>query len=484
MRHRLAASAALYILLLSYSVQLCLAAVPIKPPNFRTAADARHWGEAQQRQGNLSSAAVAFDIEAAMYDKLGDHQAAFVERRRSRRMITDLLMAVPSASAPITTKPAKLEPLRGCYLGVRDDPNGHYYGKPEAGAEDLARRLERPVTIALDYNLYGRPFPTEWATREKERGRAVQIAWEPGDIASVEENDYLTRWAQDAGKSGAAVFLRFAGEMNGAWTLWGRNPTLYRRKFRLVHDVMARYAPNVAMVWAPNAVPIDKLDAYYPGDDAVDWVGISLYLVRFYDDNLKRPAWQDSPAFFIEPFYRKYAARKPLCLVECGVTRRSWAENTNADAYAAARIQDLFDAIKIRYPRLKMACLFDRNNIVNAIPGRQLNDFALPAGSQVLAAMKREASDPYFLTAYEDNATAPVGYITVRDNFPTGYQGLVAASLITYALQPKLEIKRTSGQSTVARPYEFGQNGTPGTITVTVRDEHGHSAQTQTVFAR
>ena len=189
--------------------------------------------------------------------------------------------------------------------------------------------------------------------------------------------------------------------MNGAWTPWGRDPAAYRRAFRLVHDVMARRAPNVAMVWAPNAVPLENLDRYFPGDDVVDWVGISLYLVRFYDDNLRRPAWQDHPLTFIEPFYRKYAARHPLCLVEWGVTRRSRVEGIDADPFAAARIEDLFSALKVRFPRLKMACAFDRNNLTGARAGRRLNDYSLPAGSLALDAYRQATSDPYFLTAVE-----------------------------------------------------------------------------------
>ena len=86
---------------------------------------------------------------------------------------------------------AKLEPARGCYLGVRDDPNGRYWGRREGNTEDFARRVGVPVAVAFDYNVYGKPFPMQWALRQGERHRAIQIAWEPYDIDSVEDNDYL-----------------------------------------------------------------------------------------------------------------------------------------------------------------------------------------------------------------------------------------------------------------------------------------------------
>lgn len=109
--------------------------------------------------------------------------------------------------------------------------------------------------------------------------------------------------------SGVPVFLRFAHEMNGSWYPWSQRPAEYVDTFRRVADAVHQLAPRTAMVWAPNygggypftggkyaATPgsadFARLDTdsdgrltmaddpyapYYPGDDAVDWVGLSLY---------------------------------------------------------------------------------------------------------------------------------------------------------------------------------------------------------------
>ncbi|BDI30938.1 hypothetical protein CCAX7_29890 [Capsulimonas corticalis] len=456
---------------------------PPAPPHFRTAADARAWGEKQERLGNYSDAALAYEIESGMRLHQGDPQAAEVERHRALRLATDLRLAIPVSEGPPVKNLAKWEPAQGCYLGVRDDFEGDYYGKSTGNADDFARRIDRPVAIAFDYDSYGRPFPIEWARREAKRGRGVQIAWEPKDIANVRDDEYLNKYAEDAARSGAPVFLRFGGEMNGGWTSWGRSPAAYRRAFRLVHEVMARHAPNVAMVWAPNAVPVSNIDEYYPGDDAVDWVGVSLYVVRFYDDHLNEPAWRDGPVGFIEPFYQKYAARKPLCLVECGVTRRSRVEGADADAFAAARWQDLFDAVRIRYPRLKMVCFFDRDNLTGAIPGRRLNDYALPDGSAALASVRDAVADPYFLGEVSDHPASSRAYLPVTTSFPPGYHGSVSASVCTYSLKPILNIQRGARTLRVTRPYRFAMPAGQGALVVTVRDEKGRAAKVQTVFA-
>lgn len=443
-------------------------------PSFRTAAAARAWAEAQERTGHYDAAAQAYEQEARLRRVTGDPQAAEVEQRRARRLETDVALAVPGPVPP-PHHLAKFEPAAGCYLGVLDGEGG--------SADAFAERAGRHLALAFEYDAYGRPFPRRWVQRQASQGRAVQIAWEPNNIDAVGDDDYLERWADDAGQTGVPIFLRFGGEMNGAWTPWGRDPAAYRRAFRLVHDVMARRAPNVAMVWAPNAIPLENLDRYFPGDDVVDWVGISLYIVRFYDDDLQRPAWQDHPLTFIAPFYQKYAARHPLCLVEWGVTRRSRVEGADADPFAAARIEDLFSALKVRFPRLKMACAFDRNNLAGARAGRRLNDYSLPAGSLALAAYQQATSDPYFLTSVGDPAAggSPYAYRRLNGRLPPKYTGLVAVSVSTYALDPVLVVTRPGLTRIQRRPYEFVLPPGAGPLTVRVRDPRGRVARTVTL---
>jgi hypothetical protein len=108
---------------------------------------------------------------------------------------------------------------------------------------------------------------------------------------------------------GVPTLVRFAHEMNGSWYAWGQDPLAYVAAFRVVAAAVHRQAPASAMLWAPNNadgypfsggqfqpkpgtpafVALDtnhdgRLTAgddpyapYWPGDDAVDWVGMSLY---------------------------------------------------------------------------------------------------------------------------------------------------------------------------------------------------------------
>ena len=452
---------------------LLLLALPLHAqsvPHFPTAAAARAWGEARERAGQYEAAASAYEQEAVIRRRVGDPQGGEFEHRRALRLKTDVALAVTMPVPETGQHLAKLEPKAGCYFGALDD----YAGRNDA--DRFAKRIGRPLALCYDYSSYGDPFPMAWARRQAEAGRAIQIAWEPNRISEVQDDEYLNRWAKDAAQCGTPVFLRFGGEMNGNWTPWGHDPAAYRRAFRLVHAVVNRWASNVALVWAPGAVPTYNLDLYYPGDDVVDWVGISLYLVRYNDDNLSRPAWRDNPASFIAPFYTKYAARKPLCLAECGVSRRSKVEGSNADQFAAARISDLLEAIKIRYPRLKMFCWFTRNNLELAQAGRRLNDYSLPEGSGALAGFKAAISDPYFLSSMDD--VPPYQYQVIGTHLPSGYTGSLSAAISTYSLHPTLEITRGSATRATHHPFSVFVPPGNGPLTVTVRDEGGRTVKT------
>ncbi|MET3768279.1 hypothetical protein ABIB15_000959 [Marisediminicola sp. UYEF4] len=109
--------------------------------------------------------------------------------------------------------------------------------------------------------------------------------------------------------TGTTVVVRFAHEMNGSWYAWGQQPAQYIAAFRTLAKGLRQGTQATAMMWAPNyggGYPFtggafeaqagtdefvsldtdgdgalteadDPYAAYYPGDDVVGWVGMSLY---------------------------------------------------------------------------------------------------------------------------------------------------------------------------------------------------------------
>ncbi|KAI8800658.1 glycoside hydrolase superfamily [Cladochytrium replicatum] len=110
-------------------------------------------------------------------------------------------------------------------------------------------------------------------------------------------------------KYGVPILLRWGHEMNGPWTQYGLRPTGYKAGFQALARAVRARTNATAMLWSPNVgitypfnnnenVPAattadfraldtngdgvlngldDPYTPYYPGDEYVDWVGISLY---------------------------------------------------------------------------------------------------------------------------------------------------------------------------------------------------------------
>ena len=124
-------------------------------------------------------------------------------------------------------------------------------------------------------------------------------------------NDFVAKIASLV-NSGTRIMIRYASEMNGSWFKYGQQPTAFKREWiKLVlatREACKDNLNNLAFMWSPNngngypfkgygIVTINPTDIpsmdtngdgevgagddpytpYYPGDEYVDWVGISIY---------------------------------------------------------------------------------------------------------------------------------------------------------------------------------------------------------------
>jgi len=207
--------------------------------------------------------------------------------------------AVVSAAAP----PA------GALLGVSLDWD-------HDDVEAYSRRLGRAPAVVVTF--------TRMPLREQDRvnvaaaaeqaaavGSMLLLTLEPsGGLAMVTDGavDDLVTVLKATNERGVPVVVRFAHEMNGSWYAWGQQPRAYVRAFRRVAAAVHAAAPGSSMMWAPSyggGYPFvggahaaqpgsrdraldttgdglleerdDSYAPYYPGDAAVDWVGMSLY---------------------------------------------------------------------------------------------------------------------------------------------------------------------------------------------------------------
>ena len=216
----------------------------------------------------------------------------------------------PKVTCEATRYGARLVPDSGIWFGVnldwaRDSPAAY-------GA-----RLGRPPAVVTEFAVV--PFIAHEAAQLDrivqglaQSGGMLLLTLEPRNgleaITDAVADQVALRLAR-YNVAGVPVFLRFAHEMNGSWYPWSQRPRAYIASFRRLARAVHAHAPLSAMLWAPNygggypftdgaymaqrgsadATALDtnhdaRLDhaddpyaPYYPGDDVVDWVGMSLY---------------------------------------------------------------------------------------------------------------------------------------------------------------------------------------------------------------
>jgi hypothetical protein len=374
-----------------------------------SAASWREYAERAVRAGAFSEASRAFAQEAAIYRRKGDREAALVEELKAARYRTQIELYYWRPTDEIGGNLARLEPPRGCMVGAfidRDEAVGRRnFGSQRFGdVEDFNELTDKPHASFFTYLSFTNSFPDRWAAYLKENRAVPHLAWEPRDLREVTD-EALTTFVDAVQRYGGPVILRFASEMNGEWTRYHRDPALYRATFRKVYQATRR-APRAALLWCPNAIPADKIAAYYPGDDACDWVGVNFYSVPFLDNDPRRPGDWIHPVDMLEPVYRTYAARKPMAIGEYAASHESSVDHRLRADFARLKIAQLYQSLPLRYPRLKLISWYDCNNIEKARQERQLNNFQLTDHQPVLEAYRHWVRQPHFLGAGQSSAAA------------------------------------------------------------------------------
>lgn len=218
-----------------------------------------------------------------------------------------LLLALP-LSAPALER---LEPPEGCYFGVN------------IGQGDTIARLSTRLGLSPAVYVQFFHFPMNASVRDelvafleavRPSGGMALITLEPFQgldaITQADCQDLAGLCAANESQGMAGILIRFAHEMNGNWYPWCQQPAIYKTKFRLLAETVRAATTRTGLLWAPHngiGYPFsttghyqarpgtadftaldtdgngvltahdDMYEPYYPGDDAVDWVGMTIY---------------------------------------------------------------------------------------------------------------------------------------------------------------------------------------------------------------
>lgn len=368
-------------------------------------------GDLQAQLELYDDAVRSWDLESAQWTKAAKTQESIAAKRKADWIRSLFSLFVQDASAVgAAYHGAMYEPKNGALLGSYAESDTAVHnpkGSDKHYITDFPKLTGKKHAMYLLYSTYGLNFFKDYARHiamAKTEGVALQVALQPMDgLEKVQDDEYLRGLARSAKEAGIPIFLRFANEMNGNWVEWySPDPAEYIEKFRIVAKVFHEEAPNVVMLWSPNYFPPDNLTLYYPGDDAVDWVGVSMYQVFNGDlDPLKKAQDRSSYVEKFDNIYKLYGKKKPIMLSEGGVSYTDPVHHVDRSAWAAYHTKLFFGSIPLLYPGVKAVVWFDATK---KEAGR-LNSYTLSDNVTQLAAYKQGVGNPYYLSTVGEEST-------------------------------------------------------------------------------
>ena len=147
---------------------------------------------------------------------------------------------------------------------------------------------------------------------------------------------------------------------------------LYISAYKHIAEAARKYAPSVALVFSPVDYGqwYTEPEDFYPGDEYVDWIGMSTYYNKNSqetnkigdkgDKNLARGLYNLPVVRTAEIMELAEKHSKPVLIAECGFAYGSY-DGLQNETYAREKMQDLYSYINVVYPQVKLINYFNAN---------------------------------------------------------------------------------------------------------------------------
>jgi Glycosyl hydrolase family 26 len=285
-----------------------------------------------------------------------------------------------TAESPTTTEPARSggavpAPANGVLFGAKP-------GWSQSEVANFESLVGRKLDIRQVFFEWTKAWPDTRALDDHTQGRIELISWKGTNLADITSGSYdamIRERARAVKNLGFPIFVRWAHEMNASWYPWGGQPAEYVTAWRRIHTIFQEEgATNVAWVWAPS-IPKGDWDAYYPGDEYVDWIGGDSY--NWGTCKTPSVGWRSFGNMF-KGYHDHFAGKgKPMMIAEIGSAEQGGSKSAwVADAQATIKKLPAFRAW-IHQQYQDGVC-----------------DWRIDSSASALAAYRTLAADPYFNT--------------------------------------------------------------------------------------
>lgn len=233
----------------------------------------------------------------------------------------EALPEVPFAESlfPASPLPQVGADLEGALLGVS---TGLSRAERAPRFTQLETDAARQFDIGHVFHSWDTAIPTEDDLFHLEAGRILMISWNGTDTIEIQDgqhDDWIRQQAEAVRDLGQPVLLRWLWEMDGRRRIeWVHSPEDFVGAWLQVRSIFDEVgADNAQFVWCPNEFLFwedgGAPDAWYPGDDHVDWLCADGYN---WADSTESPEWV-TPEEIFGDFVEWAAPRnKPIIIGE------------------------------------------------------------------------------------------------------------------------------------------------------------------------
>ncbi|WP_457675026.1 heparin lyase I family protein [Thiolapillus sp.] len=338
------------------------------------------------------------------------------------------------------SSPAKLKPAAdgGIYFAAFPD-----FGGDE---EEVTRERVEAFEALAGKKIAWAPFSQDWFVSMEYPREQIHVLHDGGTLPLVRlqprsttreyvqetrftmdriiKGDFdaeLSRWARDARDDGIPLLVDFGVEVNGRWFPWNGSwngggttdgygdpdypdgPEKFRDAYRHIIDLFRREGAHnvtwffhVSMYMEEPPEEWNQPRYYYPGDDYIDWIGVSIYGALHPGENY----WDSfTDILTMNDAYRKIRAisrNRPLAILEMGVT------DHHPLGSKAEWLLDAFRQIR-QNPYLEFRAVnYWHENWDNF---GSLTSLRIDSSPEALDAFRKAVADPVFVSTPEFSGT-------------------------------------------------------------------------------
>jgi len=198
----------------------------------------------------------------------------------------------------------------------------------------------------------GDDYPLRWVLENIANFSAPHITLLPPEGEEVFDLELLEDFAIQAGIFDVPMFVQLF-PITQDYNFYVAE---YIAFFQQAHGIFGRLAPNVALVWGVYGENTAEGGRFFPGEDVVDWVQLTIYN--------ETDAYGNFEDFFgiLEPFYFEFNTALPI-MVGTAVSHYSVTSNRYFSMRAADKITSIYEGVAERFPRVKALIYRNYNDL-------------------------------------------------------------------------------------------------------------------------